>query len=275
MTKIGYLGPAGTFTQDAALIYGKGHDCSLIEHNSIQELIHAVAEGQVSKGVVPIENAMEGTVNLTVDMLIHEVELNIVGELVIPIEHCLMASKAVAIGDLTRILSHPQALAQCRRFLDSHVGDARRVVTESTAAAAVLVKESQEPWCAIANHRAADIYGLHILKEGIQDHDGNSTRFVVISREEAKMTGEDKTTLVFTVDHKPGGLFHALKIFADMNINLTKIESRPMRTLLGQYLFLVDFEGHRYEDKVKKALGQLHGQCKFFKILGSYPRNYA
>ena len=272
MDKIGYLGPKGTFTHDAALIRAREINGHLVEYDSIQELIYAVAEGEVSESVVPIENAMEGTVNLTIDILVHEVNLNIVKELVIPIQHCLMARNGIRLEDITKVLSHPQALAQCRKFLDSCLKNAKRENTQSTAAAALLVRDSELPWAAIANFRAADIYGLNILKEGIQDHNGNSTRFVTISHKEAQWTGWDKTTLAFTVDHKPGSLFQALKIFADMNINLTKIESRPMRTLLGQYLFLVDLEGHKDDDVVKEALGQLYKQCKFFKILGSYPR---
>ena len=271
MKKIGYLGPVGTFTHDAALMCAKESKCQLIEHSSIQELIYAVAEDKVCQGVAPIENAMEGTVNLTIDILVHEVELNIVKELVIHIHHCLVARSGVTMEEVTKVLSHPQALAQCRKFLDNHLKGIKREVAESTAAAAVLVRDSQLPWGAIVNHRAADIYGLNILEEGIQDHDGNSTRFVVISPEKARWTGRDKTTLAFTVDHRPGSLFRALKIFADMNINLTKIESRPMRTLLGQYLFLVDLEGHRDDAIVKKALNLLHQQCSFFKNLGSYP----
>ncbi len=272
MIKIGFLGPEGTFTHDAALILKKDNDHNLKEYSSIQQLIYAVDDGEIDIGLVPIENALEGTVNLTVDILIHEVNLNIIGEVIIPIEHCLMAKEGIAIGDLTTILSHPQALAQCRRFLDSNVGDAKRVVTESTGAAASMVQESQFPWGAIANYRAADIYGLHVLKKGIQDHSGNSTRFIVLSKKEAGMTGNDKTTLAFSVDHQPGGLFQALKIFAHMGINLTKIESRPMRTLLGQYLFLVDLEGHKGEDRINQALDILYRQCEFFKILGSYPK---
>lgn len=275
MEKIGYLGPKGTFTHDAALIRARETNGQLIEYDSIQELIYAVAEGEVSESVVPIENAMEGTVNLTIDILVHEVNLNIVKELVIPIQHCLMARSGIKIEDITKVLSHPQALAQCRKFLNSQLKNVKRETTESTAAAAVLVRDSGLPWAAIANFRAAQIYGLDILKKGIQDHNGNSTRFVAISHKEAQRTGWDKTTLAFTVDHKPGSLFRALKIFADMNINLTKIESRPMRTLLGQYLFLVDLEGHKDDDVVKEALGQLYKQCKFFKLLGSYPRFYS
>ncbi|MFY9176994.1 MAG: prephenate dehydratase [Caldicoprobacterales bacterium] len=272
MKKIGYLGPVGTFTHDAALVYVREAEGQLIEYDSIQELIYAVAEGKVSQGVVPIENAMEGTVNLTIDILVHEVNLSIVKELVIPIQHCLMARKGIKTEDITKVLSHPQALAQCRKFLDKYLKNIKRETTESTAAAAVMVRDSQQSWAAIANYRAADIYGLNILKEGIQDHNGNSTRFVVIAHHEAQWTGRDKTTLAFTVDHKPGSLFRALKIFADASINLTKIESRPMRTLLGQYLFLVDLEGHKDDGVVQEALNQLYKQCKFFKILGSYPR---
>lgn len=275
MRKIGYLGPEGTFTHDAALIYTRDLACDLVEHKSIQELIYAVVEGKVCQGVVPIENAVEGTVNLTIDILVHEVDLNIVGEIVIPIYHCLMANKGVAMEDVTKVLSHSQALAQCRRFLDKHLQGVKGEVTESTAAAAVLVRDNQLPWAAIANRRTADIYGLNILKEGIHDHDGNSTRFLVIDPREAQRTGHDKTTLAFTVDHRPGSLYHALKIFADMNINLTKIESRPMRTLLGQYLFLVDLEGHKDDTTIKIALDRLEEKCRFIKILGSYPRFYS
>ncbi|HZJ57495.1 MAG TPA: prephenate dehydratase [Clostridia bacterium] len=274
MKQIGYLGPVGTFTHDAALIYTKGCKYRLIEFSSIQELILAVSGGEVDEAVVPMENSMEGTVNITVDMLIHEVDLNVAGELIIPICHCLMAKGGTKIADLTKVLSHPQALAQCRRYLDNLATGIKREVTESTAAAAMLVMESREPWAAVANYRAAHIYGLDILKEGIQDNNYNSTRFVVLSTNEAEMTGEDKTTLVFTVNHKPGGLFQALKIFADLNINLTKIESRPMRTLLGEYLFLVDLEGHASEDKIGIALNRLRKQCRFFKMLGSYPKIY-
>lgn len=274
MDKIGYLGPRGTFSHDAALIYKKDVPCQLVEHDSIQALIYAVAEGGVYKGIVPIENAIEGTVNLTIDMLVHEVELNIVGELVIPIHHCLMARKGLMMRDVTKVLSHPQALAQCRIFLDNNLKDVKREIAESTAAAAVLVRESRSSWAAIANRPVADIYGLEILREDIQDNDSNSTRFVVLSYGETRITGFDKTTLAFTVDHKPGSLFHALKIFADMGINLTKIESRPMRTLLGQYLFLVDLEGHKDETRIRNSLDQLRKQCNFFKILGSYPRFY-
>ena len=263
MTKVGYLGPAGTFTHDAALIFVKDSKYNLVEFFSIQELILAAARGEVDEAVVPMENSMEGTVNLTVDMLIHEVELNVVGELIIPIHHCLMAKAGTKIEDITKVLSHPQALAQCRKFLDNFLGGDKRQVTESTAAAAMLVMESQEPWAAIANHRAGEIYGLNILKEGIQDNNDNSTRFVVLSSKKAEMTGDDKTTLVFTVNHKPGGLYQALKIFADMDINLTKIESRPMRTLLGEYLFLVDLEGHEDEAGIGLALEQLRRQSSF------------
>ncbi|HZJ82710.1 MAG TPA: prephenate dehydratase [Clostridia bacterium] len=272
MKKAGYLGPPGTFSHDAAHEYTKDYYYHLIEYDSIQKLIHGVENGEVHKGIVPIENALEGTVNLTIDMLIHEVDLNIVGELNIPIRHCLMARKGVAIEDITRILSHPQALAQCRKFLDSTLLSEKREATESTASAVVRVKAVEKSWGAVASPRAAQIYGLNILKEDIQDNDTNSTRFIVISKDKGKVSGMDKTTIVFTVNHEPGSLYDALKIFADKDINLTKIESRPMRTLLGHYLFWVDLEGHRDEGIIRDALDQLLKKCKFFKILGSYPR---
>lgn len=272
MKTIGYLGPIGTFTHDAVLKYTHDDSCHLIEYDSIQELIHDVEHGGVSQGVVPIENALEGTVNLTIDMLIHEVDLNIIGELVIPIRHCLVAKRGLAIEDVSRVFSHPQALAQCRKFLDNNLKGIHGHATESTAAAAVKVKGTGEPWAAIANSRAAHIYDLDIIKEDIQDLDTNSTRFIVVSKDKARISRRDKTTVVFAVNHKPGGLYQALKIFAQREINLSKIESRPMKTLLGHYLFWVDLEGHRDEGKIKDALNQLFMECKFFKILGSYPR---
>jgi len=272
MKKIGYLGPEGTFTQQAAMEYGKGQSYLYTQCSSIPELIYKVDSGELDEAVVPAENALEGTVNITMDMLVHDVDLKISGELILPIVHHLMARPGLKIEDLQEILSHPQALAQCRKFLSSRLkGIATRAVA-STAAAAKMAADPLSYYGAIGNAEAASLYGLQILEERIQDNDANSTRFVIISKQDKDITGNDKTSIAFTVDHKPGGLYRALKIFADNNINLTKIESRPMKTLLGQYLFLLDFEGHRKEDKIRAVLEELSSSSEYYKLLGSYPK---
>ena len=183
-----------------------------------------------------------------------------------------MARPGLKIEDLQEILSHPQALAQCRKFLNNRLkGIATRAVS-STAAAAKMAADPSSYYGAIGNIGAAALYGLQVLEEGIQDNDGNSTRFIILSKQGKDITGSDKTSIAFTVDHKPGGLYRALKIFADNNINLTKIESRPMKTLLGQYLFLLDFEGHHQEDKIRAILEELSSKSQYYKLLGSYPK---
>jgi len=272
MKKIGYLGPEGTFTQQAALEYGKGKSYIYVECSSIPELIYKVDSGELDEAVVPAENALEGTVNITMDMLVHDVDLKIVGELTLPISHCIMARPGLTIESLKEVLSHPQALAQCRRYLDSRLKGIPCRAVSSTAAAAKMAADPSSYCGAIGNAGAASLYGLEILEENIQDNDRNSTRFIVLSKQEKGMTGNDKTSIAFTVDHRPGSLYHALKIFADNNINLTKIESRPMKTLLGQYLFLVDFEGHHQEDAIKAVLEKLSSSSKYYKFLGSYPK---
>lgn len=272
MEKVGYLGPEGTFTHEAALLYAKGKRVDLVEYPTIPDLIYGVDKGQIDHAVVPMENSMEGTVNVTVDMIIHEVSVYITGELVLPIHHCLLAKPGVRLDELRVVLSHPQALAQCRKFLYERLRGVELRTTSSTAAAAREVATGRREWGAIGSKHAASVFGLDILEENIEEHNGNCTRFVVLSRQQSQPTGYDKTSIVFSVDHKPGSLYHALRIFAERQINLTKIESRPMKTSLGEYLFLVDFEGHVRDAVVQEALDELAGQSRYFAVLGSYPR---
>jgi prephenate dehydratase len=273
MHKIGYLGPKGTFAYDAVIAYTNGIACELMEFPEISELIYAVDSGKIEKALVPIENALEGTVNITADMLVHEVNVKIIGEVVLPIRHYLLVRQGIDLKDVKLVLSHPQALAQCRKYLYNNLkGIEQRPVT-STAAAAREVAASESPWAAIANKKAGDIFGLKILAKDIQDHHANSTRFVVLSKIETEPTGDDKTSIAFTVANSPGSLFEALKLFADKKINLTKIESRPMKTLLGQYMFLVDFEGHASDELISGVLDKLSCNSKFFVFLGSYPKH--
>lgn len=272
MSKIGYLGPVGTFAEEAAQLYVKGRTEGLVGYTDIPELIMAVQEGSLDLAVVPVENALEGTVNITVDVLVHEVDIKIVGEIIIPIHHCLLTVPGIDLNDIRGIVSHPQALAQCRKFLYANFKGIPVHSSNSTAAGAKEVIESDTPLAAIGNRRAAEVFGLHISKEDIEDQQGNCTRFIVLSKDGMKRSGVDKTSIVFTVDDEPGSLLHALMIFAEHQINLKKIESRPMRTHLGQYLFFVDFEGHIEDEKVSNVIDLLKKRSIYFKHLGSYPR---
>jgi len=272
MFKIGYLGPNGTFAYEAAKTFFDIEKDELIAFPDISGLMFAVDQNKVDMAVVPIENALEGTVNVTADMLVHDVNVKILAEIIIPIKHYLVAKSGTTIENVEMVLSHPQALAQCRKFLYSALKETKQMPTASTAAAAREVSTETAKWAAIANKNTAQIYNLQILAEDIQDHATNSTRFIVLSKTMNKATGDDKTSIAFTVENKPGSLFDALKIFADKNINLTKIESRPMKTLLGQYLFLIDFEGHAEDEMVSAVLHRLSMESKFFIFLGSYPK---
>lgn len=273
METIGYLGPEGTFTEEAVLTFINDKPLKPVPCRDIGALILAVSEGSLDMGVVPVENALEGTVNITVDMLVHTVDLRIAGEIVLPIRHCLAAPPGVRLSDVKGVLSHPQALAQCRAFLHRTLRGVEEVVSSSTAAGAQEAAERGGFWAAIATQRAAGVYGLEVLKTDIQDHQDNSTRFILLSRQEVPATGRDKTSVAFTVDDTSGSLLQALTLFADHRINLKKIESRPMRTILGQYLFLVDFEGHRDDPKIGHVLQMLRKKSKFYKLLGSYPQS--
>ena len=271
LCKTGYLGPAGTFSEQAALLFTQNSGEGLEAYRNVPDLIMAVQNGSLDRAIVPMENVLEGTVNVTVDMLTHEADLKISGEIIIPIHQCLLTAPGIKTEEICGIVSHPQALAQCRHFLSARFGGIPVHSAESTAAGAEEVKNSTYPLAAIANRRAAEVFGLTVLIENIEDHPNNCTRFVVLSRDEAAPTGRDKTSVVFSVSDEPGSLLKALSIFADHGINLKKIESRPMRTQLGQYLFFVDFEGHRREERASAAIRSLKTISTYFKHLGSYP----
>ena len=272
MGKIGYLGPAGTFTEQAAILVQNTVGGELAAYHDMPGLILAVQGDTLDYGVVPIENVIEGTVNVTIDMLTHEADLFIIGEITIPIHQCLVAKPGVSRSDIMQIISHPQALAQCRRFLQTRFPKVPRENAVSTAAGARIALESTKPVAAIANKQAAEILGLQVLAENIEDHPNNCTRFVILSKHSVEPTGRDKTSIVFSVNDEPGSLLMALDIFARGGINLTRIESRPMRTQMGQYLFYIDFEGHAEEEGVSQALSSVKAISTFYKHLGSYPR---
>ena len=268
--RLAFLGPAGTYTEEAAL----SHDleATLLPFASIPAVAAAVESGMADRGVVPIENSLEGSVTHTLDLLIHESTLFIQHELVLPIHHCLLAKPDTKTEDILAIYSHPQALAQCRSFLAERFPNAVLAASLSTSAAVEEMQKSEAVAAAIANRRAATLYGAQVLTESIEDNPNNMTRFVVLAPEDHPPTGSDKTSICFDFENDaPGILYSVLEEFGRRGINLAKIESRPTRRSLGRYIFLVDLEGHREDDLVKEALGVVRSQVAMLKIFGSYP----
>ena len=270
--KIGYLGPPGTYCQEAMEVFcQKKEYYKPIQFPSIYDALNAVCCRSVDHVVVPIENSIEGSVNATLDFLAENTELKIKGEIILPISHTLVIKSDTNIQDIELILSHPQALAQCSKYLHERFRGIMTRVALSTAEAAREVAESEGKWAAVANSRVTDIYNLKIADANIQDGLNNVTRFIVVSLEDNKRTGKDKTSIVFSAEDKPGSLYRILDIFNLWDINLTKIESRPAKNELGKYIFFVDFEGHRNEQDIKDALTMVNRKTSIFRIIGSYP----
>jgi len=269
---VAYLGPPGTFSEEAAILYQS--EAELIPFSSISQVVSAVDKGVVGEGIVPIENSIEGSVTDTLDLLIHEVNLLLKTELVLPIEHHLLSQKEVNLSDIQMIFSHPQVISQCRKFLERSLPQARVTPTLSTAAAVEqMMSYPGEGVGAIGTHRAATLYGAHTLLRCIQDYPQNLTRFVVVAKHDHVRTGNDKTSLCLSFsEDRPGLLYEVFQEFAQRNINLTKIESRPSKESLGRYFFLIDLEGHREERVIAQVLKKVELKSSQFKILGSYPR---
>ena len=269
--RIGFLGPAGTFSEEAALRYDPQGD--LEPYPTIHAVAKAVASGLSDEGVVPIENSLEGSVTYTLDSLIQADRLFIRREIVLLIEHCLLTVPGTRAGDIQMVYSHPQALAQCRDFLERCFPNVQLIASLSTVAAVEDMKGSPNPAAAISPRRAAELYGMETLAEGIQDNPSNATRFVILANTDHPPTGRDKTSLCFSFrEDKPGMLYEALGEFSRRNLNLAKIESRPTKQLLGQYIFLIDCEGHREDSVVKEAINSIRRHTSMLKIFGSYPR---
>jgi prephenate dehydratase len=267
--RVAYLGPPGTNSEVAAM---RGFpDADHVPHRTIVAAVRAVASGEADFAVVPIENSLHGAVTDTVDMLIQGEGIAICREIVLPIEHCLMAPPGVMRANVEVVYSHPQSLGQCRHWLETNFPDARTEAALSNAEAVAIAMRTPRA-AAIAPARAAEIYGAEILERGIEDSPINKTRFVAIGREGAPPTGRDKTSLAFAVAHdRPGTLVGVLHEFSDRAINMTKIESRPSGEDLGVYVFLIDIDGHRDDPLVAQALAAVREQADFFKVFGSYP----
>jgi chorismate mutase/prephenate dehydratase len=265
---VAFLGPEGTFSQMAAhRLFGLA--ARYHESTTIDGVFDAVRAGACAAGVVPIENSTEGSVTVTADALI-DGDLFLRQELVLEISHCLLA-RAPTLAKIERVYSHPQALAQCRVWLGKNLPSAQIVQTTSTAQAAHEARED-ERGAAIGSALAGEIHGLGIVREKIQDRAENATRFVVVSKEDAPRTGNDKTTIAFSVKDGKGALRQVLSIFEDSGVNLTRIESRPSRQKAWDYVFFADLQGHKSDAPVAAALERASGHCPMVKMLGSYPR---
>lgn len=270
--KIGFLGPKGTFSHEALEIYAQGKDgCEPIDFNSIPDIIKALRRREIDEAIVPIENSLEGAVNATMDLMAEDDGLKIKAEVVIVVNQNLLVKKGTKREDIKSILSHPQAVGQCRAYLNNNFPEAAVNYVYSTAGAAGEVAGGKGESAAIGSSVAAKVYGLEILGSCIQDGDNNLTRFVVISDEDSRSTGSDKTSIVFSTEDKPGSLYRVLDIFSLWDINMTRIESRPAKRKLGRYIFFVDIMGHSEDADIRDALTMVRRKTSFYKFLGSYP----
>jgi prephenate dehydratase len=277
--RVAYLGPAGTFAEEA-LRASAPDRVDEIPYPTVHETVMAVQEGAVDRGVVPIENSLEGGVAATLDVLATDADrVRIAAEVVHPVHHCAVAgSTELALEDARRVFSHPQATAQCQRFLRSRLRDAERVASPSTAEAVRLVAEApSEPWVALGSRLSAELYGAAVLEENVEDRPDNETRFVWLAPAGAvdppAAGSRAKTSVVFwgAGDESPGWLVSVLSELAEREINLTRIESRPRRVRLGHYMFFADLEGAEADTHVGEALEALRGRVETLRVLGSYP----
>lgn len=276
MHTIAYLGPAGTFSEEAAMAYAAtiaDDNTVYLPLTNIPAVVTAIETGAATVGVLPIENMLEGSVSSTLDLLIHETGLCIAGETVIPIRQYLVARPGLTLPAIEVLYAHPQSLGQCRRFIERCLPQVAQVASLSNSAAPAEAMAEERPAAAISTLRAAEINGAAVLAHDIADHRSNVTRFIVLARQDAAPTGYDKTSFCFGfLEDRAGVLVGELQELAQANINMTKLESRPTRSVLGQYIFLVDIEGHRSEAHVAQALERIAASTGMFKVFGSYPR---
>ena len=275
--RVAFLGPAGTFTEEA-LRASAPAEVEELPYPSVYETVMAVQEGDADRALVPIENSLEGSVAATLDALATEADrVRIAGEVVHAIHHCVVARDELRLDEVTRVVSHPQATAQCQRFLRERLPRAERVSAPSTADAVRLVAGSGERWAALGSRLSAEIYGCRVLAEDVEDQEGNLTRFVWLAPSDAIADSPSgsraKTSVVFwgAGDESPGWLVSVLTELADRGVNLTKIESRPRRVRLGHYMFFADLEGAAEDPPVREALGALAARVESLRVLGSYP----
>jgi len=284
--KVGYLGPEGTFSEEAGKVYLRRLEgkVDLFPFGTIHSLLLAAQHGKIAEAVAPIENSMEGTISAVTDMLAKEVSLVIRQELVLPVYHYLIAQKGVKLNQVTDVISNPPALDQCKDFIRRKLPHAKLHLSYSTADAVKQVAYSLGEriishgkvrggvFAAIGTAASAQLYGLSVVAKKINAHD-NQTRFIVLAKKDHPRTGRDKTSIVFSIAaDRPGGLHDVLSEFAIRDINLTRIESRPSRRALGDYYFFIDMQGHREDKVIADALREIKRKASFLRLLGSYPR---
>jgi chorismate mutase / prephenate dehydratase len=267
--KVTYQGEIGAYSEMAVYKFF-GRTVEPVPCKDFREVFESVKTETVPNGVVPIENSIEGSVNQNYDLFL-TYDLKVCGEVAVKLAHVLIGNPQTKLDDVESVYSHPQALGQCRSYLEKHKWEI--IPAYDTAGSVKIIKEKQLfNAAAIASEKAAELYGMKILARDIADNLNNYTRFLVLAHEDSSPTGDDKTSIIFQTKHIPGSLYHALGEFASRNINLTRIESRPTKTTAWQYNFYLDFEGHRTEKRCKEALEALEKYANFVKILGSYPR---
>lgn len=268
---VGFQGELGAYSEAAAVDYF-GDDIDSVPCGSFDLIFERVIRDEVDRGIIPVENSLAGSIHHNYDLLLRY-ELFIIGEIQHRVAHQLMALPGVKAEEVKRVYSHPQALAQCRQSIQAHFPHAERVATYDTAGSAKMLREGNiREGAAIASSRAAEIYEMDILQENFEDDLQNYTRFLIISREPVKPEGEAKTSIVYAMHNQPGALFKSLAVFALRDIDLTKIESRPLQGKPWQYFFYLDFVGSQHELHCQNALNNLQELTSYFRILGSYPR---
>lgn len=280
--RVAFLGPAGTFTEEA-LRASVGRPVTEVPLATVREAVIAVQTGAADRAVVPIENALEGSVRTTLDTLAAEAPgVRIEAQVTHPIRHCLIARAELELDAVARVISHPHALSQCRRFVDDQLPAAERAAATSTAEAVRLVADAGEPWTALGTRLSAELYGCLVLAAGVEDHSDNWTRFVWLARADereprdpalVRVDGPARTSIVFWGfdDYSPGALVAVLAELADRGVNLSKIESRPRRVRLGHYMFFADLDGAASDSPVREALEALGRRVETLRVLGSYP----
>lgn len=269
VVRVAFQGERGSYSHEASEKYF-GSRVAVKPFRTLPEVFHAVESREVAFGVVPVENSYEGSVNETHDLLA-TTRSRVCGEVEVRVRHCLIGRPGTKQTDIMTVYSHPQALAQCARYLRAHRLEG--VPAYDTAGSLKLVKAMRSSKvAAVASRRAAQLHGMDIISEGIEDSDVNYTRFLILGRKIAPRSGDDKTSIIFGVEHKPGSLYRALRALSTRRINLTKIESRPVKDTPWQYNFFVDFQGYVRDKMCREALRDLQGKTTFVKVLGSYPR---
>jgi prephenate dehydratase len=277
--RVAFLGPEGTFSEEALLASPHGEAAEPVPQATIFDCVMAVQEGAADRALVPIENSLEGSVNATIDALVFEAhDVAIVGELVHAIRHCLIGHDEIELDAIERVLSHPQASGQCRRFLRERLPQAEVVPADSTADAVRIVAREEHPWAALGPRLAAELYGGRVLLDGVEDRPDNETRFALLARSgndesaPGPIGGGWKTSIAFWgLPDAPGSLVSALQEFAGRGVNLSRIESRPRRQGLGRYIFFADLEGHVSEPPIAEALAAIEASAETLRILGCYP----